>query len=144
MQKKDKQILIIEDEPEVLEPIAELLKIEGYTVITASHPGLGAARAPFADCIILDLQLSPGNKLEGGAIMSHVWEDVWCETPIIVFSGMLGISEVDETLKQIEEVCGKGRNLFRCIPKIEGVEALISAVNDWFEAARHSTVTKQV
>ena len=98
-----------------------------------------AARAPFAECIILDLQLSPENKMEGGIIMSHAGEDAWCNTPIIV----QGISQVGETPKRTEEVCGKGGNLFRCIPKIEGVESLIRAVDDWFETTQHSTVTKR-
>ena len=90
--RKDKRILVIEDEPYMLNLLTELLEEEGYTIFTASHPGLGASRAPFADCIVLDLSLSPEERLEGGSIMSHVWEDSWCSIPIIVFSGMIGIS----------------------------------------------------
>ena len=136
MQKKDKTILVIEDEPEVSELVSELLELEGYSVVTASHPGLGASRAPYADCIILDLQLTPENELEGGTIMSHVWEDDWCDTPIIIFSGMVGTMEADELLVHIERAYGKGRNLFRCLSKNEGGESVVDAVNDWFETIR--------
>ena len=130
--KKNKKILIVDDEPAVLDPLAELLSDEGYTVVTANHAGLGASRAQYVDCIILDLQLSPQNSLEGGSILSHLWEDAWCDIPIIVFSGLIGIQEVDETLKQIELVCGKGRNIFRSVPKSGGVGPLIDAVNECF------------
>jgi hypothetical protein len=37
---------------------------------------------------------------------------------------------IDEDLKQIERLCGKGRNIFRCIPKSSGVKLLIEAVNE--------------
>jgi CheY-like chemotaxis protein len=138
MSKHDKRILIVDDQKEVLELIAEAIGDEGYTVITANHPGLGAARAPYVDCIILDLQLSPDKKMEGGSIMSHVWDDVWCDIPIIVFSGMVGSMNIDEALEMIEEIYGKGRNLFRCISKSEGLEPLIAAVNDWYKTTEHS------
>lgn len=138
MQKKDKKILIIEDEPEVLEPLGELLAIEGYTVVTASTPGLGASRAPYADCIILDLQLTSKNKLEGGIILSQIWEDSWCNTPIIIFSGMVGVEKIDLILKKIEEIGGNDRNIFRCIPKIEGIESVIKAVNEWYVTTEQS------
>ena len=134
MQKKEKTILVVEDEPAIRELLADTLELEGYTVVTASHPGLGAARAPYADCIVLDLQLTPEDKLEGSTIMSHVWEDAWCNIPIIIFSGMVGIMEVDELLRQIENTYGKGRNIFRYIAKNEGEESVVNAVNDWFES----------
>ena len=65
--------------------------------------------------------------------MTHVWEDAWCAIPIILFSIMVGVARVDTTLQQIEEICGKDRTIFRCVPKKEGVEALVRAVNDWYE-----------
>ena len=131
--KKDKRILVIEDESYMVNLVAEVLEEEGYTVVTASHPGLGASRAPFADCIVLDLSFSTADKLEGAGVMSHVWEDTWCTIPIIVFSGMVGVARVDETLQQIEEFCGKERTIFRCVSKKEGIEALVRAVNDWYD-----------
>jgi len=125
-----KSILIVDDEAAVREPLTELLTDEGYTVITAGHAGLGASRAQYVDCIILDLQLSPQKSIEGGSILSHIWEDARCNIPIIIFSGLIGIQEIDETLQQIELVCGKGRNIFRCVPKSGGVQPLIDAVNE--------------
>ena len=138
MNRQDKTVLIIEDDPEVLEPLADLLTIEGYDVVTADHPGLGASRAPYADCIILDLQLTPNNQLEGGDILSHVWKDGWCDTPVIIFSGLVGAVELYDILDRIETVCGKGRNIFRCIPKMEGVDSVITAVNECFDTTFRS------
>lgn len=137
--KKDKRILVIEDESYMLNLIAESLTEEGYTVVTANHPGLGASRAPFADCIVLDLSFSTDNKLEGAGIMTHVWEDTWCSIPIIIFSGMIGTAKVDETLKIIETTCSNGRNIFRYVPKKGGIEPLVRAVNDWYESTLHSS-----
>lgn len=135
--KKNKRVLIIEDETYMSDLLTELLEEEGYTVTTACHPGLGASRAPFVDCIILDLSLTQNNDLTGAGIMSHLWEDSWCNVPIIVFSGLIGIAKVDETLKEIEIFCGQGRNVFRYVPKKGGVEPLINAVNDWYETTLH-------
>ncbi len=136
--RKDKKVLVIEDEPYMLNLLTELLEEEGYTVFSAAHPGLGASRAPFADCIVLDLSLTQEEKLEGASIMSHIWEDTWCSIPVIVFSGMIGISSVDETLKQIEILCGRGRNIFQCVSKKDGVDSLIRAVNGWYETTMDS------
>jgi CheY-like chemotaxis protein len=128
--EKQKCVLIVDDEESVLDILSKFLTDEGYTVITAGHAALGAARAQYVDCIILDLQLSPQRALEGGSILSHIWKDTWCNVPIIVFSGLVGTQEVDETLQQIENAYGKGRNIFRLIPKSKGVRSLIDAVNE--------------
>jgi CheY-like chemotaxis protein len=127
---QQKQVLVIDDEPAIRESVSELLKDEGYMVITAAHAGIAAIRAQFVDCIILDLQLSPGFKMEGGSVLTHLWEDFWCKTPVIIFSGLLGVLGIEDSLHQIEQVCGKGRNLFRLVPKSGGISPLIDAVND--------------
>lgn len=136
--KKDKRVLVIDDEDYVLHMVTEFLEDEGYTVITANHPGLGASRATFVDCIVLDLSLTP-ESLEGSRIMAHIWEDAWSTVPIIVFSGVIGTSNVDEILEQVESFCGKGRSVFRFVHKKEGVESLVGAVNDWYETTLHSS-----
>jgi hypothetical protein len=43
---------------------------------------------------------------------------------------------IEDSLHQIELVCGKGRNIFRCVPKSGGVTPLIDAVNDCLRHGR--------
>jgi DNA-binding response OmpR family regulator len=62
MSKKPK-ILVVDDEPDVLESIQFRLSQDGYEVVTASngHEALGAARIELPDLIILDVML-PGEN----------------------------------------------------------------------------------
>jgi CheY-like chemotaxis protein len=127
---KQKKILIVDDELAIRESLSELLEKEGYAVNTTSHAGGAAVRAQYVDCIILDLNLSHEKNMGGENILVHLWEDVNCDIPIIIYSGFLGLMDTTETINRIEAVCGKGRNIFRCIPKSSGVKQLIDAVNE--------------
>jgi hypothetical protein len=80
----------------------------------------------------LDLQLSPKFVMEGGTVLKHLWEDSLSTIPVIVFSAFLGVPGMEEDLRQIERVWGKGRTICKCIPKSGGVAPLIAAVNTIF------------
>jgi len=127
---RQKQVLIVDDEAAIRDLVSDLLTNEGYSVNTAAHAGLAAVRAQYVDCVILDLQLSAGFQMEGGSILTHLWEDEWCNVPVIIFSGLLDVSGIEDSLLQIEQVCGKGRNIYRCVPKSQGPQPLIDAVNE--------------
>jgi CheY-like chemotaxis protein len=128
----EKRLLVVDDEAVVRELLMELFQEEGYTVITASNSWMAALRAKDIDCVILDLQLSPKFDMEGGNVLKQLWQDMWCDIPVIVFSGFLGLQGIEDDLKQIERVWGKGRTIYRSISKAQGVKPLISAVNEYF------------
>lgn len=60
-QAMPKRVLIVEDNPQSLELITELVQAEGHAVITAmnGNEALAIARAQFPDLILMDIQL-PG------------------------------------------------------------------------------------
>jgi two-component system response regulator (stage 0 sporulation protein F) len=134
------KILVVDDETAIRDLLSNILEEEGFEVITAAHASLAAIRGQYVDCIILDLQLSPEHNMEGGNVLVHFWEDTNCKVPVIIFSGFLGTLDIEEALKKIETVCGKGRNIFRCVPKSIGVKPLIAAVNDCF-AREHAALS---
>jgi len=125
-----KRVLIVDDETAICESLAGLIEDEGYSVLTASNVLDATAHSQDVDCIILDLQLSPNFEMEGGDVIKHVWDDIWCDIPVIIYSGFLGIKGISDDLRQIERVWGKGRNIFRLVPKSGGVKLLMEAVND--------------
>jgi DNA-binding response OmpR family regulator len=61
-----KRILVVDDEPDVLESVAFALEKEGYQVIMAvdGYQGYGAARLEEPDLVILDVMLPHKNGYE--------------------------------------------------------------------------------
>ncbi|HET6610958.1 MAG TPA: response regulator transcription factor [Kofleriaceae bacterium] len=59
----NKQILVIEDEPDIVRGLLDALAFEGFEVITAgdARGGLELAREQHPDCILLDLMLPDDN-----------------------------------------------------------------------------------
>jgi DNA-binding response OmpR family regulator len=82
-----KRVLVVEDDFDTLHPLAELLRLKGYTVTTASEAevALSMARDERPDLIITDIVL-PGKS--GLHFISSVRNDrLIGSTPIIVISG---------------------------------------------------------
>jgi len=80
-------VLVVEDDFDTLHPLAELLRLKGYTVSTATEAeqGLTVARQQRPDLIITDIAL-PGKS--GLHFISGVRRDEQIKsTPIIVISG---------------------------------------------------------
>lgn len=91
MSKGDERImrtvLVVEDDFDTLHPLAELLRLKGYTVSTATdaEQGLTVARRQRPDLIITDIAL-PGKS--GLHFITGVRRDEKInQTPIIVISG---------------------------------------------------------
>jgi len=61
-----KKIVIVDDEPDVLESIAFALEAEGYKVVRAAdgYQGFGAVRMEEPDLVILDVMLPGKNGYE--------------------------------------------------------------------------------
>jgi len=80
-------VLVVEDDFDTLQPLAELLRLKGYTVSTATEAerGLAVARQNQPDLIITDIAL-PGRS--GLHFIGSVRKDEQLRsTPIIVISG---------------------------------------------------------
>src|SRR5262244_1236792 len=80
-------VLVVEDDFDTLHPLAELLRLKGYTVSTATEAeqGLAVARLQPPDLIITDIAL-PGRS--GLHFIGTVRKDDQLKsTPIIVISG---------------------------------------------------------
>ena len=78
-----KKIVIIEDEPDILEVLSYNLKREGYEVLTASDGlrGLALVRQEVPDLVLLDLML-PG--MDGVEICSNIKNDAATAGTLIV------------------------------------------------------------
>lgn len=99
---KDKKILFIEDEPDILKTTTIFLASEGFQVITATDglEGLSKARTESPDLIILDIMLP---KLDGYKICRMLkFDEKYRHIPIILFT-----ARAQEADKQMgKEVCG--------------------------------------
>jgi DNA-binding response OmpR family regulator len=89
------RILVIEDQPEILQNIADYLELKGY-LVDCAYDGLGglhlAVTQPF-DLIILDLML-PG--MDGITLCKKLRQDARLGTPIIMLTAR---DSVDDKLK---------------------------------------------
>lgn len=79
------RILVIEDQPEILQNIADYLELKGY-LVDCAYDGLGglhlAVTQPF-DLIILDIML-PG--MDGITLCKRLRQDAQISTPIIMLT----------------------------------------------------------
>jgi len=131
-----KRILVVDDEDMILDILTSLLEEEGYEVLTARHPGLAKIRANDIDLIVLDLQLSGKDELEGKTVLSQLWEDKGYAIPIIIYSAYISSSPVHDSIDEIVRVWGEGRKIYKCVEKGGGVMNLIDAI-------RHCLATEE-
>jgi two-component system alkaline phosphatase synthesis response regulator PhoP len=84
-----KKVLMIDDDPEFVEAISNLLDARGYDVHTASNgrEGLEKAKAENPDLILLDVMMTTKN--EGFNVARELHDDERLrETPIIIMTGI--------------------------------------------------------
>ena len=84
-----KKVLMIDDDPEFVEAISNLLDAKGYDVHTASNgkDGVAAAKAENPDIILLDVMMT--TKHEGFDVARELHDDATTkETPIVMMTGI--------------------------------------------------------
>lgn len=94
-----KTILFIEDESALQKTLGEVLKEEGYEMISAldGEIGLKLAKSKKPDLILLDLILP---KIHGFEVLKKLKEDKETkDIPIIVLTNLEGIDDVDKTIE---------------------------------------------
>jgi DNA-binding response OmpR family regulator len=125
-------VLVVEDDFDTLQPLAELLRLKGYTVSTATEAeqGLVVARQLRPDLIITDIAL-PGKS--GLHFIGAVRRDALINlTPIIVISGCGPMVMV--------EAEAAGANC--CLQKPISIELFWSAIDQVLGSEAEVAVTK--
>jgi DNA-binding response OmpR family regulator len=94
-----KKILFIEDEPTLQKTFGEILKQEGYEMISAldGEIGLRLAKTKNPDLILLDLILP---RVNGFEVLKKLKEDeATKDVPVIVLTNLEGIGDVDKAIE---------------------------------------------
>src|SRR3989304_1646699 len=93
-----KNILIVDDEPVILNASSEILKRAGYNVITVSsgEDGYEQLKAGEFDVVITDIKMS---GMGGMTLIKKIREDVSADIPIIVITGHGTIDTAIESMK---------------------------------------------
>ncbi len=89
------KILIIDDDPDILTYVAEILQDNSYETATAADGAAGLARVREArpDLVILDLMMP---KKSGIRFLNEIRQDADLrDVPILVLSGATGVTGVD-------------------------------------------------
>lgn len=131
--KYQKRILIVDDDPVIVEMLSDLLMYAGYDIISAHHPGLAFMRTEDIDLVILDLSLSNDANLEVSKILCQVLEDNLRNTPTIIFSGYVEHGLDQKNLEKIKARLGYSRNIIQCVQKGERVKILLDAVAEYLK-----------
>jgi len=84
------KILVIDDDPDILDAVTMILESQGYEVVTARDgvEGLATLKAENPDLIILDL-LMP--KMDGFAVCKELQDPRWSkykEVPILILTSV--------------------------------------------------------
>jgi DNA-binding response OmpR family regulator len=85
-----KKILVVDDDPDILEALAMILESQGYQVVTARDgvEGLANLKAEKPDLMILDL-LMP--KIDGFAVCKELQDPRWAkyrDIPILILTSV--------------------------------------------------------
>ena len=87
---EEKKILVVDDDPDILDAVTWILESRGYQVVTARDglEGLATLKAENPDLMILDL-LMP--KMDGFSVFKELQAPSWSEhqnTPILILSSV--------------------------------------------------------
>lgn len=93
-----KKILVVDDDIDLLDHIAMILKADGYDVITAQgqKEGEDAILSAIPDLAILDLMME---NLDSGFVLCHQIKRLYPETPVIILTAVKSATGVDLTPK---------------------------------------------
>ena len=80
-------VLVVEDQPETRKPLAKLLRLEGYEVLTArdAYSAAAAIRNDLPDLVLLDVGIPPMDGLTMLALLRD--EPQFRDIPVVVVTG---------------------------------------------------------
>jgi CheY-like chemotaxis protein len=118
-----KRVLVVDDEESIRATVAEVLKDEGYVVVTAQN-GLEAlefVRSSRPDGILLDLMMP---VLDGfGFLQACRQEELCAKTPVLVLSAYRRLAEAAVSELRVDRFLAKP---FELNELIEAVEELVA------------------
>ena len=120
-----KRLLVVDDDPALRESLEELLRLQGYRVLTAADgvEGLRAVHDESPDLIILDVAM-PG--LDGFSVATLIKKDPTLnQIPIVLYSGCL---EENFALRAYET------QVEYFLPKTLNVRPILTAIRKLLEA----------
>ena len=84
------KILVVDDDPDILDAVAMILESQDYTVVTARDgiEGLATLKAENPDIMILDLMMP---KMDGFAVCKELQDPRWSkfkEIPILIMTSV--------------------------------------------------------
>ena len=84
------KILVVDDDPDILDAVAMILESQGYEVVTARDgiEGLATLKAENPDLMILDLMMP---KMDGFAVCKELQDPRWSkykDTPILILTSV--------------------------------------------------------
>ena len=84
------KILVVDDDPDILDAVAMILESQDYTVVTARDgiEGLATLKAEDPDLMILDLMMP---KMDGFAVCKELRESNWADfnrIPVLILSSI--------------------------------------------------------
>ena len=120
-----KIILVVDDEPDILETISEILNLEGYTVFTARNGNecLEKLDDIIPDIILLDIMM-PG--LTTKEILDQIEQDERLKDTKIIFVTAVGMTEAEkEELLSREKVVGFVQKPFELDELLSKIKAVL-------------------
>ncbi|GAB4287669.1 MAG: hypothetical protein Kow0098_04570 [Ignavibacteriaceae bacterium] len=115
------KIIVIDDDPDILDASTLVLTSEGYQVITASNPddGYKLVKENNPDLIILDVMM---NEPDDGFYLAQRLRKEGVETPIIMYTSVskaVGMDYADSELIPVNEFVEKPISPDNLIKKVE-------------------------
>jgi CheY-like chemotaxis protein len=119
-----KKVLIVDDEPEMVEIIARYLTFCGYKAVTAQDgkEGLAKAAAEYPDIILLDTEMPVMN---GWEMLEELSKQPWARhIPVIMVTGRYEKYDIDTACRyNIAEYIAKPFDPFLLLEKINDIFA---------------------
>ncbi len=125
------KILVVDDDPDILDAVAMILESQGYEVVTARDgiEGLATLKAEQPDLMILDL-LMP--KMDGFAVCKELQDPKWSEhkdTPILILTSV----REDASRRRYELETGRELDIDDYLEKPMSPDVLLKRVSTLME-----------
>ncbi|HSW97072.1 MAG TPA: response regulator [Candidatus Saccharimonadales bacterium] len=123
-ESKSKKILLVEDEKPMLDAVADTLKQNAFSVITADNgqDGLALALKEHPDLLLLDIFMP---KMDGLTMLETLRSDPWGHNvPVIILTNLN--PDADQTIKSILE----HKPAFYLIKSNVTLEAIVTKIKE--------------